>query len=242
MNRLPSFAESVIIPLEIYKEKFTIKDIKQKPAEKFSSTNDILLSNLPSDLKLKLFDQTKLKEKKKRDTFNDGDNEYKSKSNFKQNLKENIYELFPDNDKENVKEIFELYIDRNPYIIDWDRDTYEAILYERKLDNSNIVKILQYLLNPQGDKPLGTYQVYRTLIDLGAPYKLFATVLSPPSSSSSFATPPQSTIKWSSVSSTPTKSLTPLKSPAFSPIANRVKRRTSRKPKVPYTPQKWESL
>jgi len=239
MNKTqPSFAKSVIIPLEIYNQKFQIPLTKQKSTEKFNSADDILSSNLPSDLKMKLFDKNKFEQKTNRNKLDDINREY----TIKKNLKESIYELFQNDDKENLKEIFELYIDRNPYIIDWDRDTYEVILYERKLDNTNLVKILQYLFNPQGDKPRGTYQVYRTLIDLGVPSKLFANIFSQGLNDSNYNTPPQ----WSSLSSTPARKLAPVFNPSStpqeSPIAKRVKLRQDRRRRLPYTPSKWVSL
>ena len=240
MNRLPSFSESVIIPLEVYKSKFEHKDTA--PKQKINVSKDILSTDLPADLKLKLFNQKKLDHEKKIPVSKDKIIKEKS---FFDKRKESAFELYSTNDKQKIKDIFEFYIDRNPFIIDWNHDTNEVITYEKTIENSNIFKILEYLLNPQGSKPIGAFQVYHILIDLGVPRAWFGKLRSP-SPSSSFETvkpSPQLTPSFSTPSTWKSFSQSPKSKTLFdfSPIADRVKRRTGRVKKVPYSPS-WQNL
>ena len=240
MINLPSFAKSVIVPFEVYESKFGKSNTDQK--QEFKTSKDILTSNLPSDLKLKLFNQKKsdrIKKMSSNEKANEPTKPIQKEISLKDKLQESIYELFPSKDKEKVKEIFEFYINKNPYIIDWNVDTNEVIINEKTVENSNIVKILEYLFNPQGKKPIGSYQVYRTLIDVGVPKNWFGNMLIPSpglspvisSPSSPFSTP----TSWRSLSRSASHTIPS----QYSPIASRVKRRTDRRAKTPYS---WQNL
>jgi hypothetical protein len=174
MNNLPSFTKSIIIPLELYEKKCKNFSYPEDtlPKQKHNLATEILATDLPSDLKLKLFDQYRNK------PIQSKTDNYDKTVTPLNNYKESIYNLFPEKDQDHIKDIFKLYIERNPDIIDWNRDTHEVILEEKTLKNTDLIQILQYLLNPQGkQKPLFSYQTFLRLIEIGVPSNWFATTL-----------------------------------------------------------------
>jgi len=228
-----SFSKSVIIPLELYEKNFH-QSKSCPPKKEFDSSKDILTSDLPSDLKLKLFNQ-------RQETVNQmirpSQSEQISNIEFKEKIKASIYQSFPEKDRKVIRDLFELYIDRYPYEIDWNPNTLEVIIDERTIENSNLISILKYLLNPQGEKPIAAYQVYARLRLLNVPSNWFGTVMSQIGSSQdvpSFSTP-----SWSPYSS---RLSTPVRGDPYTPIAARVKERRDRKAKVPYSPARWQNL
>ena len=238
MSNLPSFSESRIVPVQVLEQKcknltspvkkrskrtVVKKKVQENKKYKITSPDQILSSDLPADLKLKLHDQyqTRLNQAKHSKDFTENITSWK-------NVKEGILQLFPADDRDTVRDIFELYIEKNKKKIDWNPDTYEVILNERPLKDSHLIHILQYLLHPSdGSKPIGTEKVKTELLKLGVPSSWFGFVLP-----STGINPIWSTPAWTPLT---TRAASP---PLFTstPIAARVKKRTDRRPKVPYTP------
>lgn len=269
MSSLPSFAESLIVPLEVYEKKCASstgkkereavkkkkeirrvthkkKRLKVIPSEKTQTISknkviqkkksippgQILSSNLPADLKVKLHDQhqAKVNLARKSKDFLENITAWK-------NVKEGVLELFPRKDRETVRDIFELYLEKNKKKIDWNPDTYEVIFDGRPLENSHLIRILRYLLYPSGKtRPIGAEKFKTELIKLGVPSRWFGFVAPstvqrrPLDQSPSWSTP-----TWAPLSTEPVL-------PLSSPIASRVKKRKDRVAKEPYTPTSRDRL
>ena len=270
MSTLPSFRESLIVPLEVYEKKCSEishkkekgptkkakrtktkkkrqaaisadrtlnshplkKVIQRKKRLKNISSDKILSSNLPADLKVKLLDQQQAKVSLARKS-----KDYVENITDWVNVKEGVLQLFPRKDREIVRDIFEFYLEKNKKKIDWNPDTYELIFDGRPLENSHLIRLLRYLLHPNGKrKPIGAEKLKTELIKLGVPSRWFGLV-SPPTIQRrpQELTPSWSTPTWTPLSTDPT-------APLSSPIASRVKRRRDRKAKEPYTPLSRKKL
>ena len=149
MSTLPSFRESLIVPLEVYEKKCseishkkekghtkkakrtktkkkrqaTIsadptlnsnplkKVIQRKKRLKNISSDKILSSNLPADLKVKLLDQQQAKVSLARKS-----KDYVENITDWVNVKEGVLQLFPEKDREIVRDIFEFAL-HNAFVL-----------------------------------------------------------------------------------------------------------------------------
>ena len=121
------YEESVIIPLEIY-NKTCFKSNKNK-AESLLKRED-----LPTDVKIKLFDQTRWQQTRKK--------EEESTKTFPQYALDQI----PIGVQPFIRSIIDQYISKNRKVIDWDPQTFELILDGLRRPGSNIIRSFQNLL------------------------------------------------------------------------------------------------
>ena len=154
-----SFKESVIIPIETY---------RQCRFDKRTPELDILTStSLPSDVKMKLYDQMKLKTKKmktspiKRATFSTDFPPVKD-----------ILNKIPTEDQPFVQSILDK-IKQRPEEIKWNNNE-EIMIDGQLLHGSNISEIFQFLtknltVTSSKDVPVGTDKFYNKLILMNIP-------------------------------------------------------------------------
>ena len=160
MEKLPSFKESIIIPLELYQKKC-------KP-DQVVKTSDQLLSrsDLPSDLRLKLYNQAKWNENRfmKKDPKTDS-----HPTDWQQN-KEQLLKRIPLDNIPYIKSILELFVAKNRDVVDWIPNTYELVIEGEKLPETHLLQILHYLLRPENKSmPAGTIEFRRKLTEIGVP-------------------------------------------------------------------------
>ena len=126
------YEESVIIPLEIY-NKTCFKSNKNK-AESLLKRED-----LPTDVNIKLFDQTRWQQTRKK--------EEESTKTFPQYALDQI----PIGVQPFIRSIIDQYISKNRKVIDWDPQTFELILDGLRRPGSNIIRSFQNLLQGKED-------------------------------------------------------------------------------------------
>ena len=114
------YEESVIISLEIY-NKTCFKSNKNK-AESLLKRED-----LPTDVKIKLFDQTRWQQTRKKE---------ESTKKFPQYALDQI----PIGVQPFIRSIIDQYISKNRKVIDCDPQTFELILDGLRLPGSNIIR------------------------------------------------------------------------------------------------------
>ena len=156
-----SFAESVIIPLELF-EKCQLS--KNKP-------ESILFDqNLPKDVKMKLFDQEKIFERN--DTSKVTTDTEKPLSQKMLNKTEFIVDSVPISHQPYVRSILKFLKDY-PDQISWN-DQHEIIIDGKPFPNSNIMKLFQFLMKTlvitsASDVPVGGKEFFDKLREIGVP-------------------------------------------------------------------------
>ena len=156
-----SFSESIIIPLDTYKQRCS-----QKPRDQSS---DILMQpSIAADKKLKLYNQMFLKNKRAKKTRTDS-----PETEIAARLKG---DFLLHNFSEKVRPVVSAILDiirRNPNEINWTSDL-EVRLNNSTIPNTNILDILLYFtkhspITRANDVPNGSREVYEKLISLGMP-------------------------------------------------------------------------
>ena len=138
------YEESVIIPLEIYNK--ACFESKKNKAESLLKRED-----LPTDLKIKLFDQTRWQQTRKK--------EEESTKTFPQYALDQI----PIGVQPFIRSIIDQYISKNRKVIDWDPQTFELILDGVRRPGSNIIRSFQNLLRGKEDS------LQKKLSEIGVP-------------------------------------------------------------------------
>lgn len=196
-----NFKESVIIPLSILKEleKKSNINVSQNMFEEIKNPNsdlnvvakpsvsehekDILTTdtkksksiirnkNIKPDLKLKIFNQERWKEKKR---------PLRTKYPIKYDI-ERIVSRMQIEDQPFVKSIIENYINKNQDSISWEKD-FEIKVGKKIFPKSDIIKTFQFLMTkPSIEKnekiPPGTIEFGNKLIELGVPQSWIKTKL-----------------------------------------------------------------
>lgn len=152
-----TFEKSIIIPFDLY---------QQCRLDKTDRTLDILLDDtLPSDTKLKLYNQAALT--KKSDTATTTVPTTTSLP-FGDHILHNI----PDKDKPNVRAILEIF-KTNPSELGW-TDNLELTLDSETVSGSNLINVLLYFtknlpVTKDNDIPLGAKELYDKLVSLNMP-------------------------------------------------------------------------
>ncbi len=185
-----SFKEAIIIPLEVYK-KINLSDLnklKNKLTEKkeigspsstitpfmepINDINKLLKSNLPSDIKLKLYE-----EKNPKNTFKSSAllGETSRETKIRQ-IKDFVQQVTPRN-RPFANSILEVVLNNSNYV-DWDPNSFEIFIYRQLIPTSNILDIILYLTKSipatsAADEPLGTKEFFTALDDLGIPNSWF---------------------------------------------------------------------
>ena len=184
------YEESVIIPLELYKKECT-KD-KKNEAEKILNREDI-----PADIKIKLFDQARWQKvtKKKKETKEE------------RILSSHALNQIPIAVQPFVRNIVQLYINKNRNVIDWDPKTFELIIDGQLRFGSNIIRSFQNIMRGREDI------LKEKLLEIGVPREwltqkiyenntpIFKTSLDTSREESLLSTP----VKWDSKGQTPLK-------------------------------------
>lgn len=164
MHQLPSFEVSVIIPLEIYKQKCESQNI-QSTSEKILYRGD-----LPSDVKMKLYDRFHRDERMSNPQTNVTPDRSKSVEKYDSQAVVNRFQV---EHQPYVKSILELYIDKHQHSISWNRSTYEIMFDGKVIPKTNIVNSLQFLMNPKtigyDEPPPSTMELKRRLLQIGVP-------------------------------------------------------------------------
>lgn len=158
-----SFAESVILPLAIFKK------LKFDGVEDGYSKRDSILNNprLSSSEKLQMLEQEKhLKVKPFQEPTKHMDADVDNSNMILRHIEQKYHP--------HVKSVLE-YISRNKQVVSWDSDTLELQLHGKPVVGSNIIDIFQSLtknsvITRDSDVPFGTYQLYKILVfELGVP-------------------------------------------------------------------------
>lgn len=154
-----SFERSIIIPFELYKKC-------KLPTTDATSLDILTNKTLPSDTKLKLYDQAVISEK--HSTSSSSPPPLVNAVTKGQHILHNI----PDKDKPVVRSILDIIHD-NDKILDYN-DNLEVIIDGQRISGSHLVNILLYLTNnipvtSEKDVPEGAHEVYTRLIELGMP-------------------------------------------------------------------------
>lgn len=128
------YEESVIIPLELYKKECT-KEHKNE-AEKILKREDI-----PTDIKIKLFDQTLWQKSSKK----------KKETKGQRTLPSYAINQIPLAVQPFVRNIVQQYINHHRNIIDWDPNTFELIINGERRFDSNIIRSFQNIMRGKED-------------------------------------------------------------------------------------------
>ncbi len=140
--------------------------------EPINDINKLLKSNLPSDIKLKLYD-----EKNTKNTFKSSAllGETSRETKIRQ-IKDFVQQVTPRN-RPFGNSILEVVLN-NPNYVDWDPNSLEIFIYRQLIPSSNILDIILYLTKSipatsAADEPLGTKEFFTALDDLGIPTSWF---------------------------------------------------------------------
>ena len=162
-----SFAQCVVVPMDVYRRKCQNK----------GTSESILAQNLPSDLKMKLFDQEK------------------QLAALRKNNNDSVswvLNQFTLTEKPIVQKILENFIEKNRHVISYHPASLEIISDGTQMPNSNFVKSLQWLLgagvNPSIEPPPGALQLKEKLISLGVPITWLRSEKTPVTSEAKFFT------------------------------------------------------
>jgi len=156
-----SFEKSVIIPLDLY---------RKCRLDKADRSLDLLFNeSMPSDKKLKLYNQARLVHKQSSGSSIKAKDVKKSTPDL---ALDHILHNIPDKDKPYAKSILDIFIS-NSSILDW-TDNNEVIVDGQVIAGSNLINILLYLtrnlpVTSSTDVPLGSREVYDKLLSLGMP-------------------------------------------------------------------------
>ena len=159
-----SFEESIIIPLETYQKCHF---------DQSTQDVDLLLSKLPSDVKMKLFNQMKIKSKRK-------DGPLPVESPTESLPVKDILNKIPIKDQPYVQAILKKL---KPYRHDVKWDSNNEIMIDGKIiPGSNISDIFQYLtsnltITSTKDIPIGAKEFYDKLMYLNIPGSWIKTKL-----------------------------------------------------------------
>ncbi len=151
-----SFEHSIIIPYKLY---------KRCNMESNDNSLDILTDEtLPSDVKLKLYNQATIGTSSSPLSFSTPDPIIKRGEFILSNI--------PDKDKPVVRSILDI-MDKNRSRTDYN-DNLELILDSELLTGSNLVNVLLYLtrnlpITSDQDIPIGSRRLHQKLIELGMP-------------------------------------------------------------------------
>ena len=164
VQQLPSFEVSVIIPLETYKQKCESQNIQS------TSKNILYRGDLPSDVKMKLYDRFHRDERKMNTQTNATPNRSKSVERYDSQAVVNRSQV---EHQPYVKSIMELYIDEHQHSISWNPSTFEIMFDGKVVPKTNIVNSLQFLMNPKtigyDEPPPSTMELKRRLLQIGVP-------------------------------------------------------------------------
>ena len=155
-----SFQEAVIIPMSLF-QKCNFDKTKKE-----SKSSELLTSNLQTPIKMKLFEHERVMEKRKRELLPHSPIYEKTDEDW---LIQGISEKF----RPYAKSILE-FIKLHPDELGYDNSNYEIRINDDFIRNSNLGKILQFLMKSaivtrEEDIPLGTYSLLTKLYDLGMP-------------------------------------------------------------------------
>ena len=145
-----SFTECVVIPIDTYRRK----------CESKGTGANILSQNIPSDLKMKLFDQEKQLAASRKNNNGDG-------SSW-------VLNQFSITEKPVVRKILENFIEVNRHVISYNPQSLQIIIEGSEIPNSNFVKSLRWLLgadlvHSSTNPPPGALQLREKLFSLGVP-------------------------------------------------------------------------
>lgn len=165
-SSLPTFEECVIVPLELFRERYRKTD-----SVKHKETNQILQQdNLPTDLKMKLFDHSKQREViENRSTSEKVNRDYQWEQSITTILAKIQLHYHPF-----VKSIINEYIRGNQHIVSWNPTTFEIIVDGKTVPDSSVIRTFQHLLlpiNSKINKPLtvNAEKFREKLIEIGVP-------------------------------------------------------------------------
>ena len=148
-----SFTECVVIPLETYKKQCTI-------ANDDTSNKGVLFDKIPSDLKMKLFNQER----------KIGLNNMNEKEKYDMDW---IVSQFSLTEQAVVRRILNEYVMKNRYVIDYRPGSLQMVIDGQLVPQSNFVTSLKWLLRatepPLPSPPPGALQLKQKLISLGVP-------------------------------------------------------------------------
>lgn len=178
----PLFEECVLVPLEDYEKQCNKQGLVEQEQEVyeipprdivksniFSSREKILDSNLPSSLKMKLYDQH-------RKTGFAETKQVTSLSNLPQ-IQNLVRKLPSINTHPFLNDIVYDFLQKNMANISWDPITYEIILKNKKIQKSNIIRALEYLIKPEMFnyiEPIGSEELKNAFIEIGVPISWFS--------------------------------------------------------------------
>lgn len=130
------YEESVIIPLELYKNDCT--KVQKNEAEKILKRDDI-----PTDIKIKLFDQARWRKT----------NKVKKEAKEKEDrtLPSDAIEQIPIAVQPFVRNIVQQYMNKHRSAIDWDPQTFELIINGEHQPGSNIIRSFQNIMRGKED-------------------------------------------------------------------------------------------
>lgn len=206
-----SFEESVIVPLDIYQ--------KQSYNQPKTEAERILQKvHLPSDLKVKLFDQARWQKKQK-----------------KHPVKETLFPLdqLQIKDQPFVKSILEQYINKNRNVVSWIPDTLELVIEGQRQTNSNIVRAFQNIMQGKVDEISRVLK--EKLLEIGVPQDWMPAAYIHPKTDTSLGenrSPPRVSQDWTSAAYSQHTSGTSLRKNR-TPIATRTR--------IKSTPIAWKT-
>lgn len=208
-KNLPSFKKSIIIPLEVYLKECNNKTAAAEPAaaveqprKQQSSAEDIIKQkDLPSSLKLKLFDQHFAREESRKKRRNYAPKKQLSSkiSDSKEQKIDTVVNSFQIENQPFVRSILTRYVERNKQQLDWDDNSKEIIVDGEYRRGTNIVSILKHLMRESKDRaaPSGSVEVKKILLNIGVPLEWFvitgrrsSSIIDDDVSSSSSSQPP----------------------------------------------------
>ncbi len=166
MDRSTTFEECLLIPIRVYNQRCSSP--KTEGDKLFhtitnSQTENKPDANMPDDLKIKLFDQSRRADLKRHRRAYEED--------FNERSLQDLLDKMPSN-LPFVKDIIKTYLQRHKLKIDWAPFTYELILNGRILPKSNIIRSLLFLLKPETFNyipPFGAMELRNSLLDIGVP-------------------------------------------------------------------------
>lgn len=190
-KNLPSFKKSIIIPLETYLKECKAQhvpeqnNVEDNQAEYHQMTSDDIIkrNDLPSSLKLKLFDQQFAREESGKKLRNYSTVEKHPASTISHAPRDyqkidNIVTSFQIETQPFVRSILARYIERNKNSLDWDDDSKELLINGQKREGTNIIKLLKYLMHEnidENDVPIGLEEFKKVLLNVGVPLVWFAS-------------------------------------------------------------------
>lgn len=137
-----------------------VSDNVKKKMENRNSKEILTSSEIPDNVKLKMFNHARWKEK----------NKAVSTPNFMKKDMEHIVKRMQLNDQPFVRSIMDNYISKNLDDVSWMHD-FEIKLGKKIFPDSNIIKSLQYLMTnaPSKYSPKGTKELAKKLLEIGVP-------------------------------------------------------------------------